>query len=150
MNRLQKLAGILNEVEVKSGVKATDLQFILRDLANVYDEQIADDQIKNDFKNYTVGQIKDDWIKLKGIKEDATSAPPPVKPANTPSDVKALGKAQQTATTVQTKAKAINNINEFPGAFENWFKSLGFQPGKVSKSAIRNEVEKTLTKLGYK
>ena len=84
---------------------------------------------------------------LAGLKEDATSAPAPV---NAPADVKALGKAQQTATTVQTKAKTINNINEFPGAFENWFKTLGFQPGKVSKSAVRSAVEKILTNLGYK
>jgi hypothetical protein len=85
--------------------------------------------------------------KLAGINEDATSAP---APANTPSDVKALNKVQQTATSVQSKAKTINNIQEFPGAFENWFKTLGFQPGKISKSAVRTEVEKVLSKLGYK
>jgi hypothetical protein len=84
---------------------------------------------------------------LAGLNEDATSAPAPV---NAPSDVKALGKAQSTATTVTSKAKAINSIQEFPGAFENWFQTLGFQPGKISKSAVRSEVEKILTKLGYK
>ena len=84
---------------------------------------------------------------LAGLKEDATSAPAPVK---APSDVKALSKAQSTATTVQSKAKTINSINEFPGAFENWFKTLGFEPGKISKSAIRSAVEKVLTNLGYK
>jgi hypothetical protein len=70
--------------------------------------------------------------------------------AGIPSDVAALGKAQSTASTVTSKSKAINNIQEFPGAFENWFKSLGFQPGKISKSTVRSEVEKVLTKLGYK
>jgi len=149
MNRFKQLAGILTEVEVKT-TKATDLQFILRDLADAYGEEIADDLTKDEFKNYTVGQIIDDWKRLKGvIKEDATSAPP-APAANTPSDVKALGKAQSTASTVQSKAKAINNIQEFPGAFENWFKTLGFQPGKISKSAVRTEVEKILAKLGYK
>jgi len=69
---------------------------------------------------------------------------------NAPADVKALGQAQSTATTVSSKAKAINSIQEFPGAFENWFKTLGFQPGKISKNAVRTEVEKVLTKLGYK
>lgn len=78
---------------------------------------------------------------LKSIKE--------VTP-NAPADVAALGKAQSTASTVASKAKAINSINEFPGAFENWFKTLGFQPGKVSKSAVRSAVEKVLTNLGYK
>jgi len=70
--------------------------------------------------------------------------------ANIPSDVKALSKAQNIATTVQSKAKNINSIQEFPGAFENWFNTLGFEPGKVSKSAIRSAVEKSLTNLGYK
>lgn len=70
--------------------------------------------------------------------------------ANIPSDVKALGKAQDVATTVQSRAKNINNIQEFPGAFENWFNTLGFEPGKVSKSAVRSAVEKVLTNLGYK
>ena len=70
--------------------------------------------------------------------------------ANMPSDVKALAGAQKTATTVQNKAKAINSIQEFPGAFENWFSTLGFEPGKISKSAIRSQVEAVLNKLGYK
>ncbi len=78
---------------------------------------------------------------LAGLKQEAP---------NTPSDVKALGAAQQSATTVSSKAKAINSIQEFPGAFENWFKTLGFEPGKISKGQIRAEVEKVLTNLGYK
>lgn len=88
-------------------------------------------------------------IKLSDLlKEDATSAPAPA--ANVPSDVKNLNRAQNTASTVTNKAKAINNIQEFPGAFQNWFQTLGFQPGKISKSAIRSSVEKVLTNLGYK
>jgi hypothetical protein len=76
------------------------------------------------------------------IEEDIT------KPI--PSDVKALSNVQKTATAVSNKAKAINSIQEFPGAFENWFQTLGFQPGKISKSILRTEVEKVLVKLGYK
>jgi len=82
------------------------------------------------------------------LHEDATSAPAPT--TNAPADVKALGKAQSAATTVQTRAKAINNINEFAGAFESWIKTLGIAPGKISKSALRTQVEKILTNLGYK
>ena len=78
---------------------------------------------------------------LAGLKEDATSAP---------ADVTALNKAQQSSTTVTSKAKAINNIQEFTGAFEAWFKTLNIQPGKISKSSLRAEVEEVLTKLGYK
>ena len=78
---------------------------------------------------------------IREVVEEAT---------NIPSDVAALSKAQSTATTVGNKAKNINSIQEFPGAFEAWFQSLGFQPGKVNKSAIRSQVDQVLTKLGYK
>lgn len=70
--------------------------------------------------------------------------------ATTPGDVAALSKAQQTASTVQSRAKNINNINEFPGAFEEWMKSLGLQPGKATRGSIEAQVRKILTKLGYK
>jgi hypothetical protein len=70
--------------------------------------------------------------------------------ANIPSDVSLLNKATNTSTTLQSKAKNINSANEFPGAFEVWFKTLGFKPGKISKSYIRSSIEKILTDLGYK
>lgn len=72
------------------------------------------------------------------------------KAVNVPGDVAALNRAQSSATTVANKSKNINSIQEFPGAFESWFKTLGFEPGKISKSTVRSEVEKVLTKLGYK
>ena len=83
----------------------------------------------------------------KNLNEEA---PAPQKPSNVPSDVAALNRAQSSATTVASKSKNINSIQEFPGAFEAWFKTLGFEPGKISKSTVRSEVEKVLTKLGYK
>ena len=74
IKRMRQLAGILTEVKVKTN-KATDLQFILRDLGDAYGEQIADDLTKDEFKNYTVGQIIDDWKKLKkGLNEDESSS----------------------------------------------------------------------------
>ena len=81
------------------------------------------------------------------LNEDATSAPPPV---NMPSDVKNLNRVQTTATTVTNKAKAMNNKTEFPGAFENWFKTLGYKPNNINKQFIKTEIEKILTNLGYK
>ena len=69
---------------------------------------------------------------------------------STPGDVAALAKAQKSATTVQTRSKNINNITEFPGAFEQWMTTLGLVPGKVSRGSIEAQVRKTLTKLGYK
>jgi len=89
------------------------------------------DAIKDRIKEYVTKQLK---------KEDV----------NQPSDVKNLNKAQSTSTALTSKAKSINSINEFPGAFENWFKTLGFQPGKVNKTAIKTHVDKVLTNLGYK
>ena len=67
-----------------------------------------------------------------------------------PPDVKSLDKAQQTSSTFLSKAKNINTIQEFSGAFKNQFETLGFQPGKISKTAIKIEVDKILTTLGYK
>jgi hypothetical protein len=64
--------------------------------------------------------------------------------------VAALSKAQKSATTVQTRSKNINNITEFPGAFEQWMTTLGLVPGKISRGSIEAQVRKTLTKLGYK
>lgn len=78
---------------------------------------------------------------IREVVEEAT---------NTPSDVAALSRAQASSSTVTSKSKNINSIQEFPGAFEAWFQSLGFQPGKISKSAVRSQVEQVLTKLGYK
>jgi hypothetical protein len=69
---------------------------------------------------------------------------------NIPADVKNLRKAQQQATGVQGRAKAINTPQEFPEAFKDWFESLGYEPGKISKSIVRSQVEKVLTSLGYK
>ena len=67
-----------------------------------------------------------------------------------PADVKALGQAQKSSQTIQNKAKNINTIQEFPKAFEIWFKSLGYDPSKITKNQLRSEVEKTLIRLRYK
>ena len=81
---------------------------------------------------------------LRLIKEEINSQ------TDTPTDVKNLDKAQQKATNVTTANKRIDQQSEFAGAFEKWFSSLGYTPGKVSKSKVRQEVEKVLDKLGYK
>jgi hypothetical protein len=67
-----------------------------------------------------------------------------------PGDVTALDKAQQAAAGVLSKNKNINNIGEFPGAFEVWMKTLGLEPGKVTRGSIETQVRKILTNLGYK
>ena len=68
----------------------------------------------------------------------------------TPGDVKALGKAQQSATSVAAKSKNINNLTEFPGAFENWISNLGLPPQKATRGSLESAIRKVLTKLGYK
>jgi polyisoprenoid-binding protein YceI len=67
-----------------------------------------------------------------------------------PADVANLSKAQSSASTVLSKAKTINTPQEFSGAFENWFQTLGFEPGKLTKGTVRTLVDQVLTKLGYK
>lgn len=67
-----------------------------------------------------------------------------------PSDVANLEKAQSTSTALLARQKSINSIAEFPGAFETWFKTLGYEPGKITKGTAIRDVNAVLTKLGYK
>ena len=67
-----------------------------------------------------------------------------------PTDVANLAKAQGSATGVASRAKNINTPQEFPGAFEAWFKTLGYEPGKIGKGVVRASVDKVLTNLGFK
>lgn len=67
-----------------------------------------------------------------------------------PTDVANLAKAQGAATGVASRAKNINTPQEFPGAFEAWFKTLGYEPGKIGKGVVRASVDKVLTNLGFK
>jgi hypothetical protein len=101
--------------------------------------------------------IKEELKKI--IKEEPVFKGNTTTKTNIPSDVKNLDKAQSSSSQVKAKAKAINNIAELPGAFENWFKTLGFQPldgeedgkYKISKSQIITSITKVLVnKLGYK
>ena len=67
-----------------------------------------------------------------------------------PTDVANLAKAQGAATGVASRAKNINTPQEFPGAFEAWFKTLGYETGKIGKGVVRASVDKVLTNLGFK
>lgn len=80
------------------------------------------------------------------LREEEDKPQAPTKPI--PGDVAALGKTK--STSLLSKSKNINNTNEFGPAFKQWFEDLGFQPGKISKSAILQIVSKTVTDLGYK
>lgn len=173
MNRLQELAGIINKTQLNEGIiDLSDAQVnLLMDktkfatkpgnesgVYTVYDLSRPKGAVSfgDDMASQKVGILYTPESKYKAHKfesddENAVKKLMAVKEvANIPSDVKNLGAAQTKATTVQSKAKMINNIQEFPGAFENWFSTLGFEPGKISKSAIRSAVEKSLTNLGYK
>jgi hypothetical protein len=91
------------------------------------------------------------------LKEELNEAP--VSPSKAPADVIGLDKAQSSSNIIKSKAKAINSITELPGAFEIWFKTLGFQPSngtesgktKISKSQIIQAITNSLNNnLGYK
>jgi hypothetical protein len=100
--------------------------------------------------------IKEELQKI--IKEEPVFKGNTTIKTNIPSDVKNLDKAQSSSSQVKAKAKAINTTAELPGAFENWFKILGFQPldgeedGKyeISKSTIIQKIISSLKNLGYK
>jgi len=120
------------------------------------------DYLQDTFSGRTVTGIQENNMnKIKKlIKEALSEAPifPAAKPTNTPSDVKGLDKAQSSSSTIKSKAKAINSVGELPGAFENWFQTLGFQPQtgtengktKLNKSQIIQALTKSLNNLGYK
>lgn len=100
------------------------------------------------YLDYEVNKPEQQQVNIAAValqEADATANTP-----NTPGDVKALSKAQQSSTTIQSRSKNINNIGEFPGAFEEWMKTLGLVPGKATRGSIETQVRKTLTKLGYK
>jgi hypothetical protein len=73
------------------------------------------------------------------IKEETTA----------PADVKNYQSTQDKSNVLLSKSKNIDTLNEFSGAFEAWFKSLGFEPGKIQKHFIKTKVDEVLTKLGY-
>ena len=73
-----------------------------------------------------------------------------VSEATAPADVVALSKAQQSATSVQSKLKNINNIQEFQAAFEEWIKSTGVPPGKIGRGSLESAIRKSFVNLGYK
>ncbi len=100
------------------------------------------------YLDYEVNKPEQQQVNIAAIalqEADVTTNTP-----TTPGDVKALSKAQQSSTTIQSRSKNINNINEFPGAFEEWMKTLGLVPGKATRGSIETQVRKILTKLGYK
>ena len=67
----------------------------------------------------------------------------------TTANVKNLNKIQQ-SQIAQSKSKAIKQKIEFAPAFQNWFTSLGYAPGKINKATVKLEIDKVLTNLGYK
>lgn len=75
IKRMQQLAGLILEEITPKNKDANKLQFILRDLCDFYGEETADDLISDEWKNYTVGQIIQDWINLKKQVTEAEAAP---------------------------------------------------------------------------
>ena len=89
--------------------------------------------------------------KAAGILKEAPIMPPaaPAKDTRT-SSVQAYDKGLSQATNVTGKSSQIKNLVGFGQAFEVWVKTLGMDPKRFTKQALRGEVEKVLIKLGYK
>ncbi len=83
-------------------------------------------------------------------QNQAVGATQPQPVQQQPSDVKTLGNVAQMASTVNTAAKRIDTTNEFAGAFQNWFATLGYNPQKISKSKVIMDITKVLNNLGYR
>ena len=151
MNRLQELANIKEDYSPVGDIPKEQIMAAFKTARDKYmGSKPYDDSFREEGKKALETMKKHGIVSYNDIRGYELLTHKLEELASIPSDVAALGKTQATATTVTNKAKAINNIQEFPGAFENWFKTLGFQPGKISKSTVRMEVEKVLVKLGYK
>ena len=149
MNRLQQLAGLNEEIEVKQGINASKLQFILRDLADIYDQQIADDLTKDEFKKYTVGQIIDDWIKLKkGIKEAGVTSNPvvPQSPQDQTADVKRLATMMQSNKSLMTALKNVNNGREVDDFLTFVLNSINDRVTGVQKQHLKTLIDNRFNK----
>jgi hypothetical protein len=151
MNRLQELAGLKEDWNPVGNIPKEQIIAAFKNARDKYmGAKPFDDSFREEGKKALETMKKHGIVSYNDIRGYELLTYKLEELANVPSDVAALGKAQATATTVTNKAKTINSIQEFPGAFEGWFTTLGFQPGKINKSTIRSEVEKVLTKLGYK
>ena len=151
MNRLQELANIKEDWSPIGNIPKEQIMAAFKTARDKYmGAKPYDNSFREEGKKALETMKKHGIVSYNDIRGYELLTHKLEELASIPSDVAALGKTQATATTVTNKAKAINNIQEFPGAFENWFKTLGFQPGKISKSTVRMEVEKVLVKLGYK
>ena len=151
MNRLQELANIKEDWSPIGNIPKEQIMAAFKTARDKYmGAKPYDNSFREEGKKALETMKKHGIVSYNDIRGYELLTHKLEELASIPSDVAALGKTQATATTVTNKAKAINNIQEFPGAFENWFKTLGFQPVKISKSTVRMEVEKVLVKLGYK
>jgi|TARA_B100000085_G_scaffold278366_1_gene300087 hypothetical protein len=65
-------------------------------------------------------------------------------------DVRAYDNFTDTNKQNQQYAKRIDIAMEFPAAFAAWFEDLGYEPGKITKSYIMNQVRDYLEFKGYK
>ena len=100
-----------------------------------------------------IGYTPKSQNKLQEIAPQPGATPPVTNQTTSqPSDVRALGKATQTATSVQKAGQRINTATEFPEAFRLWFSGLGYKPDnpQISIAKVRTEIEKVMRNMGYK
>jgi len=100
-----------------------------------------------------IGHTPKSQSKLQEFSPQPGATPPVTNQTTSqPSDVRALGKATQTATSVQKAGQRINTATEFPEAFRLWFSGLGYKPDnpQISIAKVRTEIEKVMRNMGYK
>lgn len=126
------------------------------------------DFLKNNYKGRTVTGIKENKMKKSQLKQiikeevknvfkevempkSTSTQTQPKQAVKQTSDSKLYSQTASKATSLTTKAKQIDRIDEFPGAFQSWFDSLGLV-GKpnVTQQKIVQQVRDTLIKMGIK
>jgi len=146
------MATISKAIESESDTKPLEPDFNMN--------QKLVDYLKTSYQGRTVTGIKENNMKKellkKIIKEEIAKLKqeaniPPQSTVKQTAATKQYSAATKTAATVGAKASQLKTINDFPGAFEIWFNSLGLKDKSgITQPAILSKVRDTLNKMGIK
>ena len=129
VKRMQQLADIIVEEITPKNKNASKLQFILGDLCDFYGEETADDLISDEWKNYTIGQVIEDWKRLKGfIKEEDT--------------------VDNVPTTTGSDVKSTMDLSKKLKALANEMNSGKIKMDSVEVSSFSKLIDSVLSKVG--
>ena len=126
------------------------IKFFSKYLEGKKDEEplSSDFNVNVELQNYLATNYEKRTV--TGIKESSIEGQEGEVAPKYTSAVKSLDKVQQSNSMFISATSQIKSVKDFSGAFEIWFKELGLDPKKISKTSLKSEVDKVLTSIGYK